>query len=64
MPKLKNNRGAKKRFKCVGNGKIVHKSANRRHLLTKKRKKCKRQMRGNALVNKSDVKSVRRLIQN
>lgn len=62
MPKLKTNRGAKKRFKCTGSGKIVHKSANRRHLLTKKPAKRKRQMRGNAYVDQSDVKAVKKLI--
>lgn len=62
MPKLKVNRGAKKRFRCTGSGKIKHKSANRRHLLTKKPTKRKRQMRGNAYVDHSDVKAIKKLI--
>lgn len=63
MPKMKTNRGAKKRFKRTGSGKYVHKSANRRHILTKKATKRKRNMRGNSVICKSDEKSVSRMIQ-
>ncbi|OGT06992.1 MAG: 50S ribosomal protein L35 [Gammaproteobacteria bacterium GWF2_41_13] len=63
MPKLKSNQGAKKRFKCTGSGKFVHKSADRRHLLTKKSPKRKRQLRGNAVVHKTDMKRVIQMIK-
>ena len=62
MPKLKANRSAKKRFKPTGSGNFIHKSSHRRHILTKKRTKRKRQLRGNPLVHSSDVKSVRRML--
>ena len=46
MPKLKTHRGAAKRFKKTGSGKIVRASAFKRHILTSKTTKSKRQMRG------------------
>ncbi len=60
--KLKTKRGAAKRFKRTGNGGLKRASATRRHILTKKSPKRKRQLRGSAMrqVAKSDVKSVRR----
>ena len=36
MPKMKTHRGAAKRFKKTGTGKIVRAHSNRRHILTKK----------------------------
>ena len=46
MPKMKTHRGAAKRFKKTGTGKIVRASAFKRHILTSKTTKSKRQMRG------------------
>lgn len=63
MPKMKTNRGAKKRFKRTGTGKYIHKSSHTRHILTKKSTKRKRHLRGTRTVNPSDSKSVRRMIQ-
>ncbi len=63
MPKMKTHRGAKKRFKRTGTGKLIHKSSQRRHILTKKTTKRKRQLRGNQLVNKNDCKSINQMIQ-
>ncbi|PRP61514.1 50S ribosomal protein L35, partial [Bacillus halotolerans] len=45
MSKLKTNRGAAKRFKKTANG-YKRKGAFRRHILTKKSTKTKRQLRG------------------
>ncbi len=61
MPKLKTNRGAKKRFKATANG-FKHASAFKRHILTKKSTKSKRQLRGKNLVHESDVRSVDRML--
>ena len=36
MPKMKSHRGAAKRFKKTGTGKIVRSRANKQHILTKK----------------------------
>ncbi|OGP13761.1 MAG: 50S ribosomal protein L35 [Deltaproteobacteria bacterium RIFCSPLOWO2_02_FULL_50_16] len=62
MPKLKTNSGAKKRLKKTSSGKIRHKKANLRHMLTSKGTKRKRHLRAGAFVSPADQKSVSRLI--
>ena len=46
MPKMKTKRGAKKRFRVRGSGSIKRSQACKRHILTKKTTKNKRQLRG------------------
>ncbi len=58
MPKMKTNPSAKKRFRITGSGKIKRKHANMRHILTKKAKKRKRNLRHFTTVHKADVKNV------
>ena len=60
--KLKSIRGAMKRFKKTGSGKIVHKQSHRRHILTKKSVKRKRQLRGNAVLAAGDTRLVDRMM--
>ncbi|MCH2449468.1 MAG: 50S ribosomal protein L35 [Gracilimonas sp.] len=60
MPKMKSNSGAKKRFKVTGSGKIKRKKAFKRHILTKKSSKTKRQLGKATLVDKADEKSIKR----
>lgn len=62
MPKLKTNRGAAKRFKKTGSGKIKRRRSNSSHLLTKKSTKRKRRLRSSTLIDKADLKKVRKLI--
>ena len=62
MPKMKTNRGAKKRFKVAKNGKIRRNKANKRHLLTVKSTKRKRHLRGTTYLKDGDARLVRRLI--
>ncbi len=62
MPKLKTNRGAAKRFKLTGSGKLKRRKANASHILTKKTRKRKRGLRQSGLIEKVDSKGVRRLI--
>jgi len=62
MPKMKTKSGAKKRFKVLGNGKIKRAQAFKRHILTKKTTKNKRQLRGTVLVHASDVASVKSMM--
>lgn len=62
MPKLKTHRGAAKRFKTTGTGKVVRSKANASHILTKKTTKRKRNLRKSGLVDASDVKRIRKLI--
>lgn len=61
MPKLKTNRGAAKRFKRTAKG-FKHAQSHKRHILTKKSTKRKRQLRGPAMVKPSDVRSVERML--
>jgi large subunit ribosomal protein L35 len=62
MPKMKTNRGAAKRFKCTGSGKIVRRKANSSHILTKKSTKRKRNLRKAGLVDATNLKNVRQMI--
>jgi len=62
MPKIKTNRGAAKRFKTTGSGKIVRNKAFSNHILTKKSTKRKRRLRKSDLVHSSDKRNVTRLI--
>ena len=62
MPKMKTNRGAAKRFKTTGSGKIVRNKAFSSHILTKKSTKRKRNLRKSGLVDSTNLKQVRKLI--
>lgn len=62
MAKLKTNSGAKKRFTLTGSGKIKRKHAYHSHILTKKTKKCKRNLDHFAILHKDDVKRVKELL--
>jgi large subunit ribosomal protein L35 len=62
MPKLKTNRGAAKRFKITGKGRIKRTQANLRHILTKKTTKRKRHLRGTTSVAAGDQKAIRTML--
>ena len=62
MPKMKTNRGAAKRFKLTASGKIKRKKAGLNHILTKKSKTLKRNMRQDCLIKSSDAKAIKLLI--
>jgi large subunit ribosomal protein L35 len=62
MPKLKTNRGAAKRFKRTASGSIKCNASHRRHILTKKSTKRKRQLRAPKQLHKSDVRAALRMI--
>ena len=62
MPKLKTNRGARKRFRVSGTGKLRRNHAGMNHILTKKTKKRKRKLRKSGLVDSSDMRRVQRMI--
>lgn len=62
MPKMKTNRGAAKRFKLTGSGKIKRNKAYSSHILTKKSTKRKRNLRKSGLICESDYKAVKRLL--
>jgi large subunit ribosomal protein L35 len=62
MPKMKTNPGAKKRFTLTGTGKIKRKHAYKSHILTKKEKKRKRNLRYFGTVDQADKSNVRLLL--
>ena len=62
MPKLKTHRGAAKRFKKTGTGKIVRSKAFKQHILTSKSAKRRRDLRGTTIVDDADVPRVNRMI--
>jgi len=62
MPKVKTKSGAKKRFKLTGTGKIKRKHAFKSHILTKKETKQKRNLTHTGLVDKSDVRNVKKML--
>ena len=62
MPKMKTNRGARKRFKVTKKGKVKFFHANKRHILTKKSTKLKRQLRGSDFLETGDADLVKRLL--
>ena len=62
MPKMKTHRGAAKRFKKTGSGKIVRSKANKQHILTKKSPKRKRHLRKSVLVASVDEKRVKQML--
>ena len=62
MPKLKTSRGAAKRFGKTGTGKIKRAKAYKRHILSNKTRKQKRQLRGTTIVDKTNESALRRLL--
>ena len=62
MPKIKTNRGAAKRFRKTGTGKIRRNKAYTSHILTKKSTKRKRELRQGTIVSAADARSIARLI--
>ena len=62
MPKMKSHRASKKRFKITATGKIVRHHAGKSHILTKKSRKRKRNLRQSALVHPGDAKRIMNLI--
>jgi large subunit ribosomal protein L35 len=62
MPKMKTHRGAAKRYKVTGTGKIRRRKAFRSHLLEKKPSKRTRRLARGAEVTGGDKKQVERLL--
>lgn len=62
MYKIKSHSGAKKRFKVTGSGKILRAHANKSHILNKKTRKRKRNLRSIAVVDKTNAMQVESLI--
>ena len=62
MPKLKTHKGASKRFKKTGTGKVVRGHAYGRHTLTSKRRKRKKKLHEQVVADKADQAVLRRMI--
>tara|TARA_B100000214_G_scaffold350770_1_gene304692 strand:+ start:379 stop:573 length:195 start_codon:yes stop_codon:yes gene_type:complete len=62
MPKMKTKKAASKRFKLRGSGSIKRAHATKRHILTKRTTKNKRQLRGTLTVNPADEAHIRNML--
>jgi large subunit ribosomal protein L35 len=58
MPKMKTKSGAKKRFRVRGSGSVKRSQAGKRHILTKRTTKNKRQLRGSTGVHSTNADAV------
>ncbi len=62
MPKVKTKRAAAKRFKKTGTGKLKRYKAYKSHILTKKSPKRKRNLRKGTMTDKTNVKSMKKVL--
>ena len=62
MPKIKTHRGAAKRFKVAKSGRIKFQKVNKRHILTKKTTKRKRQLRATGYLTGTSEKNRKQLL--
>ena len=62
MPKVKTHRGAAKRFSLTKTGKVKRSKAYKRHILTKKSTKRKRNLRKGAFICEAEAANIRKLI--
>jgi large subunit ribosomal protein L35 len=62
MPKMKTHRGAKKRFRVTGSGKVMRERTNRRHRLEVKPSTRTRRLALDVTTSPADVKKVKRLL--
>jgi len=62
MPKVKSHRGAAKRVRRTGSGRLVHQKEGKRHILTKKSAKRKRQLRRDGEAEGGNRNRLERLV--
>jgi large subunit ribosomal protein L35 len=62
MPKMKTHSGARKRFKVTGTGKLMHRRANRNHLLEYKPSTRTRRLANEEQLSPSDTKKAKKLL--
>lgn len=62
MPKQKTHSSSKKRYKVTGTGKVLRSQAFKKHILTKKSTKRKRNLRKSLLASPADQHNIRQLI--
>lgn len=62
MPKQKTHSASKKRFKVTGTGKVMRSQAYKKHILTKKSTKRKRNLRKSVVAAHTNTKNILQLI--
>ncbi len=62
MPKLKTHKGTAKRIKVTGSGKLVRERAYGNHILAKKSKARKRNIRSSASIDGKIAKNVKKAL--
>lgn len=62
MPKMKTHSSSKKRYKVTGTGKVMRAQAFKKHILTKKTTKRKRNLRKIITISKSNERVIKQLI--
>ena len=62
MPKMKTKSAAAKRFKATGTGKLKRNKAYKRHILSKKSTKRKRNLRQSAITDATNVKNMKKIL--
>jgi large subunit ribosomal protein L35 len=62
MPKMKTHKGAAKRFKTTGSGKLRRRQANKNHILEKKTSRRKRRITGPEDVSAADAPMINKLL--
>ncbi len=62
MPKQKTHSSSKKRYKVTGTGKVMRSQAYKKHILTKKSTKRKRNLRKSVVVSSVNEHNIRQLI--
>lgn len=62
MPKMKTHSGSKKRFKVTGTGKVKRPQAFKKHILTKKSAKRKRNLRKSIMTSPANEANIKKMI--
>ena len=62
MPKMKTHSGSKKRFKVTGTGKVKRPQAFKKHILTKKSAKRKRNLRKSVIASPANEATIKKMI--
>ena len=64
MPKMKTHRGTAKRVKVTGTGKFIVKHSGKSHILTKKTRKRKNNLKKDFVVSEGSARKMRILLPN
>jgi len=60
MPKMKTKKSAAKRYSFTGTGKVKYKKQNLRHILTKKSRKRKRNLRQSGILSSDNTAVIKK----